>query len=163
MSSPDTLPLPGFSWVIEGLLAGMAHPDASWSPLEDVLRVLSDGGVSGVVSLTERPLEEEALTKYGFVYLHSPISDFGVPTLEAIEVVNTFVDRAQDDERGVVIHCGAGMGRTGTLLACYLAHQGASPEEAIERVRRLRPGSIETPGQEDVVKRFSAHERGSLN
>ena len=161
MSGSHTPLLPGFSWVIDGLLAGMAHPDAAWRPLEEVLHTLSDGGVSGIVSLTERPLETKTVTKFGFVYLHIPISDFGVPTFEAIEAVNALVDEAEEEERGIVIHCGAGMGRTGTLLACYLAHQGASAQDAIDRVRTIRPGSIETPGQEDVVMRFAEYERDS--
>ncbi|NXG26690.1 DUS23 phosphatase, partial [Grallaria varia] len=48
-----------------------------------------------------------------------------------------------------------GHGRTGTLLGCYLAKVGnLSGADAIREIRRLRPGSIETPEQEEAVLRF---------
>jgi protein-tyrosine phosphatase len=49
----------------------------------------------------------------------------------------------------------AGYGRTGTVLAAYLVAKGAEPEEAIDRVRRARPGSIETVEQEHAVHLFA--------
>jgi atypical dual specificity phosphatase len=54
----------------------------------------------------------------------------------------------------VAVHCGAGLGRTGTLVACYLVAGGLSAEDAIAKVRRLRPGSIETAEQEAAVRTF---------
>ncbi len=163
VNTSDTVHPPGFSWVIDGELAGMAHPEGSWTPLAEVLEALSAIGIGGIVSLSERPLEAKTVSEGGFVYLHAPIPDFGVPRLDTIETVNAFVDRSREAERGVVIHCGAGLGRTGTILACYLAHRGSSAQEAIEHVRSLRPGSIETPDQENVVMRFEAQRRSSLN
>ena len=56
--------------------------------------------------------------------------------------------------QAVAVHCGAGLGRTGTLVACYLVAGGLSAEEAIAKVRRLRPGSIETLEQEAAVRTF---------
>ncbi|NXM01513.1 DUS23 phosphatase, partial [Tyrannus savana] len=48
-----------------------------------------------------------------------------------------------------------GFGRTGTLLGCYVGKQrGLSGAEAVREIRRLRPGSIETPEQEQAVIRF---------
>jgi len=62
-----------------------------------------------------------------------------------------------------VVSCYAGIGRTGTVLACYLVHRGEEPAEAIIRVRRLRPGSIETPEQETAVRQYAAWVHGSAN
>ncbi|NWV54479.1 DUS23 phosphatase, partial [Daphoenositta chrysoptera] len=46
-------------------------------------------------------------------------------------------------------------GRTGTLLACYLCRARRLPAgDAIREIRRLRPGSVETPEQEQAVIRF---------
>ena len=63
--------------------------------------------------------------------------------------------RAHEKEMGVVVHCGAGLGRTGVVLACYFVNKGLSAQNAIARVRRLRPGSIETEDQADAVLDFA--------
>lgn len=55
----------------------------------------------------------------------------------------------------VGVHCRMGRGRTGVMVACYLAHfQGLPPERAIINVRLQRPGSVETPEQERCVVRY---------
>jgi atypical dual specificity phosphatase len=53
-------------------------------------------------------------------------------------------------------HCLGGVGRTGTMVACYLVVRGATPREAIAEVRARRPGSIQTGEQERVVHRYGA-------
>ena len=45
--------------------------------------------------------------------------------------------------------------RTGIRLAAWLTTQGLSATEAIEELRRLRPGSVETQGQAEAVHRFA--------
>src|ERR687894_409118 len=52
----------------------------------------------------------------------------------------------------VVVHCAAGLGRSGTVAACLLMEGGIPPGNAILDVRAARPGAIETPGQEGFVK-----------
>jgi len=52
------------------------------------------------------------------------------------------------------VHCGAGLGRTGTVLACYLISRGLCAEHAIDRVRDARPGAIEAINQIAFVYYF---------
>ena len=60
-------------------------------------------------------------------------------------------------QQAVAVHCRYGLGRVGTMLACYLVKTtNCDAQEAISIVRRKRPGSIETQEQEKLVQRFSA-------
>lgn len=54
----------------------------------------------------------------------------------------------------IAVHCMAGLGRTGTILACYLVGQGMPAEKAILSIREWRPGSVETLEQEAVVHEY---------
>ena len=118
---------------------------------------LSRQGVRALISLTEKPLREEVVRQSGMLYLHLPVEDMQAPVLEDICAFMEFVKKAQRAKRPVVVHCRAGMGRTGTLLACYLVHQNCDPEEALAQIRRKRPGSIETLAQEAAVREYAAH------
>jgi atypical dual specificity phosphatase len=143
-----------FSFVVPGVLAGCALPRACGSDEGDLM-LLGSQGVVGLVSLTENPLDESVVVDAGLAYLHVPIRDFGEPTLLDIRTVIEFVRNVTAAKKGpVAIHCGSGYGRTGTLLACYLVSEGTPPAQAIAEVRRLRPGSVETRGQEAVVDRW---------
>ncbi|MDJ0973726.1 MAG: dual specificity protein phosphatase family protein [Planctomycetota bacterium] len=140
--------LMNFSWIREGELAGMGMPGP------DAWTFLRAEGVRAVLTLTERPpLGDPAGA--GLAYLHVPLIDFGTPSLENLQRCVTWIAEQTAAERPVVVHCFAGQGRTGTVLAAFLVSVGLTPEEAIAEVRRLRPHSIETRGQEDAIRRFA--------
>ncbi|HEY9616684.1 MAG TPA: cyclin-dependent kinase inhibitor 3 family protein [Microcoleaceae cyanobacterium] len=85
-----------------------------------------------------------------------PIHDFGTPTsmqglLELVESILEDVAQGQT----VVIHCKAGLGRTGLVTAACLVALGYSPDDAFAAVRQSRPGSIETPAQEAYAEAFA--------
>ncbi|MBE7463321.1 MAG: dual specificity protein phosphatase family protein [Planctomycetes bacterium] len=142
-----------FGFVLEGRLAGMERPGTSATLRED-LEFLKAQGIGAIVSLTETPLEGAEVEAGGFRYLHLPVVDFSPPTLGQVKRAIKFLDEMERERRAVVVHCGAGRGRTGALLACALVRQGRRAWEAIEELRRLRAGSIETREQEQIVKLY---------
>jgi atypical dual specificity phosphatase len=77
------------------------------------------------------------------------------PTLDQLVQLVDYMRRVVSEGGNVVAHCAAGLGRTGTVLAAYLVGDGLSATEAIRKVRSLRPGSIETEGQERSVHRYA--------
>ena len=75
--------------------------------------------------------------------------------LAEIEKILKTIQRAKDTKMGVLVHCMAGKGRTGTVLGLYLASQGMTGEAAIAKVRELRPGSIETHEQQQLIRDYA--------
>ena len=144
-----------FSFVLPGKLAGMAKPPDDMKPLLKTLKELEGVGIRAVVSLTENSPAPDAFRQAGFRHLHAPVRDFMPPSADQALDVILFVRSCWAEGRGVAIHCAAGYGRTGTMLACVLTSEGRSAREAIDEIRRLRPGSIETLGQESAVKAFA--------
>jgi len=146
--------VPGFSWIEPDTLAAMARPGRE-RDLEEDLAWLQSAGIRVLVSLTEEPVPEKTLGKYGMEGLHLPVEDFTPPTLAQIDRFLEEVDRARQEGFALGIHCTAGKGRTGTMLAAYLVTRGLSAEEAIAEIRDRRPGSVETPAQEERVAEFA--------
>lgn len=136
----------GFSWVISGELAGMGQPGLQ-SPLADDLQALVGVGVGAVATLTEQALDDVALDVAGLDVLHVPIRDMTSPSRADIDRFVAFSEGEIAEGKPVAVHCFAGRGRTGTMLACFLVHRGATPTQAIAQIRAQRPGSIETPMQ----------------
>ncbi len=139
-----------FSWLIEDEIAGMAKPASS----EHDFEFLKDNGIKAIVSLTENPLSKALIEEFGFTVKHIPVRDFEPPTLEQIQDFVTFTRKASLEGKKLAVHCEAGIGRTGTMLACYLVSEGYSAASAIEEVRTKRPGSIETIEQEEIVLKY---------
>ena len=145
---PEETELPkNFSWLIEARLAGCARPET-----EAELRALRSLGVRAIVSLTGTPLNPEPVNGLGFNYLHSHIS--GAPSPLQLSEIIEFINARNSESKPVAVHCGEGKGRTGTVLAAYLVSRGVTADKAIERIRELRPGSIQTLEQENVIRLY---------
>jgi atypical dual specificity phosphatase len=142
---------PGFSWIDRPHLAALAMPESAAD-----LAWLRRQGIQVLVSLTESPLPRHWVNDAGLMAVNVPVPDMEAPSDRQLDHVLDTVRKANAAGMGVAIHCAAGLGRTGTVLAAYFVTGGLSPREAVDRVRELRPGSVETVEQERAIERFAA-------
>lgn len=127
--------------------------------LEADLRALESVGTAGVATLVERrEMRRLGITDLprlaraaGMDWWHLPIRNMAAPD-DAFEApwqdAGREIHALLEQGRSVALHCHGGLGRTGTVAARLLIEMGVAPVEAMERVRRARPGSIETRAQE---------------
>ena len=146
---------PGFSWVDKPHVAALAMPESA----ED-LSWLRRNGVEVLISLTEDPPFRRWINEAGLLSVHVPIPDMTAPSIRQFDLCIDTINRAKKTGMGVAVHCAAGKGRTGTMLAAYFVSLGMTPRQAIERVRELRPGSVETLEQEQAIADFAESKVG---
>ena len=144
------MPYMNFGWVLEDELAGSQGP----ASLQD-LSYLHGQGVRAVIRMEELTIAADCEERFGLVDMFEPVPDLTPPKLDQIQRMIEFIAQQTSDKNPVVVSCYAGIGRTGTVLACYLVHRGEEPAEAITRLRQLRPGSIQTPEQEAAVYQYA--------
>jgi cell division cycle 14 len=109
--------------------------------------VFRDEGVTAVVRLNEpTTYKKERFEREGFRHYDLYFDDCTVPSRE---IVDKFFSIAEQEEGKVAVHCRAGLGRTGTLIAIYfMKHYGWTASECIGWLRIVRPGSIIGPQQQ---------------
>ncbi len=140
-----------FSWVIKGKLAGSARPEN-----EPQLRWLRDAGIRAIVCLNkERPLDDKQVKGLGFEYLFIPVKDFSAPRQEDVEGFVKFTNEMIGQNLPVAVCCGAGIGRTGSMLAAYLVNQCALPEEALKQIEEERGVGVESFAQREAVFEYA--------
>jgi atypical dual specificity phosphatase len=146
LSENNRLPR-NFRWLENSKVAGCGRPES-----EDELKALKGQGIRVIVSLTGAPLNPQTVSRLGFDYVHSPLS--GAPRVEELEQILRVVGDENAQSKPVVVHCGEGLGRTGTVLAAYLIKHGLGADEAIKLVREKQRSSIQTLEQEKVLHDF---------
>jgi predicted protein tyrosine phosphatase len=100
---------------------------------------------------------KERLQSLNIELLHDPIEDFCAPSLEQIERINTQIAQRLNTGKNVFVHCMFGLGRAGTIAACFLVFQGMSAQGAISMVRWIRAGAIQSSAQENMIHSYAAH------
>jgi len=143
-----------FAWLEERTVAGCRGPHSS----NDV-SALRSFGIRALVRLAdtdEADVTPQQVADAGIEDCHEPIQDFEAPTQGQIDRVLAFVHGALGQGKPVAISCGAGYGRTGTLLACYLVKHGASADGAMGTVRTRAGRGPERDVQIAAIRAFEA-------
>lgn len=139
-----------FTWIVPDLLAGMACP-GYFTALDADLDDLAEHGIRHIVTLTEFPLEMPA--DHAFTLHHLPVVDFAAPEHHQTLRFCELVDEAEQKGARVMVHCLAGIGRTGTFLASYLMwREGLTARQALTRVRGLRREYVQSVEQEAYLE-----------
>ena len=138
-----------FTWVRDGKLAASGKPyskaQVDW---------LKDNGVTSILSLTEEPLPSDWTA--GIETKHISMKDHAIPSVSDMRLAADYLASALAEGKVVLVHCLAGKGRTGSVLAAYMmAYEGKTAREALDELRTMRGGSVERV-QEPGVLEFEA-------
>lgn len=151
-----------FRWLIPHFLAIMSTPRCE----DDITALASPRlGIRHVLTLTEEtPLPQSWFHGKPITNTYLPVPNYQPPTIEQMDlVIHLLSDRSKAP---TLIHCGGGKGRAGTVAACYIVAFGfgqpqfnmsqptMSATDAIQTLRSIRPGSIETSQQEKFVSQW---------
>ena len=168
-------PLENAYWVIDGRFAAGEYPGA-WNRDEAAgkLRTLLRKGINHFIDLTEEgelesyaEIAEQEADRLDMEVVHErhPIVDVSVPrSSQQTACILDAIDAALYDGRNIYMHCWGGVGRTGTVVGCWLVRHGMTGDEALARVAdwwrgvpkayRL-PRSPQTPEQCAYVRNWS--------
>jgi len=149
------MPPTGFSWVDQPHLAALARPESAAD-----LAWLRRHGIELLISLTEESVPRQWVNDAGLMLVSVPVPDMEAPTDRQLDHILDTIRKANALRIGAAVHCTAGLGRTGTVLAAYFVANGSGVKEALARVRDLRPGSVETIEQERAVEAFARRMTG---
>jgi len=142
-----------FSWVKEGKLAGSGLPVTP-----DEFRWIVDRGIKSIVTVREVPLPSPWFDGGDVDYLHLMVEDYGAPTIEVLDETVNYIDKNISSGNPVLVHCAAGKGRTGAVLAAYMIKkENLTAVEAIKKIRHLRPGSVQSTTQETALSMYEKY------
>ncbi len=164
----DQAPFGSTYWVkTDSFLAG-CYPLLEGTEDGRQLRALLKAGINEFIDLTRpgelpgyetylQELANQMGTRAG--YQRFAVMDFGVPNPDAMRKILDAIDLRLDQGKKVYLHCWAGIGRTGTVVGCWLVRKGWTGTNALEEIKRLRANlpdwyrtSPETPEQREMVR-----------
>ncbi len=150
----------GFYWIRNGLLGGMMKPGLLDNIERDYL-ALNQLKVKNIISLLEQPIDLERANDFNLHATHFPINDMHCPELQATDKMCAWISAQMEQGHACILHCKAGLGRTGLMLASILVYQGASAVQAIHEIRTINNSYIQSDEQFNFISLFEAHLRRS--
>jgi len=151
-SQPINAPT-GFAWLEPGRIAGSPLPGVV-NDIHIDLKALKRMGITILITLTERDLPIDILQQHGLKNLHLPIYDHETPTLAQIQMLLRRMELLIERGEVLVVHCLAGKGRTGIVLASWWIRSGLTAEEALRRVRLIDPRYVQNSEQEAFLHSY---------
>lgn len=143
-----------FRWIVPGVLAGCPQPGVV-APIEYDLDLLGAAGITHLITLTEEDLPQDLLRIHSLSNTHLPIFDREAPSTGQMQMLLVRMQRLLQAGEVLAVHCLAGLGRTGLVLAAWLVRDGGlSAPAAIERLRRIDPAYVQTDAQEAFLHQF---------
>jgi len=149
----DALGPRGFMWLKNGILAGTPRPGIV-TDLEYDLAALKRVGVTVLVSLTTTAVDSDKLGEYGIKHVWLPVKDMGAPSSSDAMYLNKKIAEFMEQGEVIAVHCRAGLGRTGTILASQLIWEGIRALDALEAVRRIEPRWVQSDEQVAFLEEY---------
>lgn len=143
----------GFLWVVPGTLAGAAMPGVV-DDIDHDLALLKRVGITTLITLTERDIDQEALARHELKNVHLPVYDREAPSLGQIQMLLKRMEILVGRGEVLAVHCLGGLGRTGTVLTAWLIREGLTAQEALRRVRLLDPRYVQSAEQEAFLQQY---------
>lgn len=144
----------GFLWLKKGKLAGTPVPGVYFD-MEYDLKALQRVGINTLLTLTETALDDAQLAPFGIKSIWEPIPDMEAPSIEQGIRICKLIESLLAQGKVIAVHCRAGLGRTGTVLAAHLIWEGKASLSALEYVRRIEPRWVQSEAQVKFLEAFS--------
>ena len=156
-------PIKNTYWVTDQFCAGRYPGNLQRARRKQYVAALEDSGIDLFIDLTEEgELETYAELLQQARHVRVPIVDMNVTTTERYRAILDMIDEAMAAGETVYVHCWGGIGRTGTIVGCWLVRHGMAPQAALDQItewrkdnpNRYKP-SPETEAQCQIVLNWS--------
>ena len=150
---------------VYSILGFLSRPNQGMMNSDKRIKAILDAGINTFLDLTELnelPEYEHKLNAINdsdnasIKYKRMAIKDRNVPKKEFLKEILDFIDKESKNNRKVYVHCLRGLGRTGTIVGCYLVREGFKGEEALQEIFKLRQGMLnawmQSPQTEEQIQ-----------